>query len=149
MSRFDKYKDKPPQFCSNGETFAAGGFEEMLCHAKWQFHRYLEDVINDPHKPNPLEVAQEPEFRKLLKEHGLIELTQSQIYFKASKYFDRLAAGEEPYSDKFHPPATWQESDLAPVTVLINNKTGDWMQTPTVVDKSVTDTQQQQQQQQQ
>ena len=20
----------------------------MLCHAKWQFHSYLEDVINDP-----------------------------------------------------------------------------------------------------
>ena len=148
MSRFNKHKDKPRQFCSNGEFFAVGGFEELLCHAKWQFHRYLEDVINDPHKPNPLEVAQEPEFRKLLKEHGLIELTQSQIFFKAQKYSDRLAKGEEPYSDKFHPPGTGEESDLALVSVLFNRETGDWMQLPTVLDECVTSTQQQQQQQQ-
>ncbi len=148
MSRFNKHKDKPRQFCSNGEFFAEGGFEEMLCHAKWLFHRYLEDVINDPHKPNPLENSQEPEFRKLLKDHGLIGLTQSQIFFKAQKYSDRLAKGEEPYSDKFHPPGTWKESDLAPVSVLFNRETGDWMQLPTVLDECVTSTQQQQQQQQ-
>ncbi len=148
MSRFNKHKDKPRQFCSNGEFFAEGGFEEMLCHAKWLFHRYLEDVINDPHKPNPLDNSQEPEFRKLLKDHGLIGLTQSQIFFKAQKYSDRLAKGEEPYSDKFHPPGTWEESDLAPVSVLFNKETGDWMQLPTVLDECVTSTQQQQQQQQ-
>ena len=148
MSRFNKHKDKPRQFCSNGEFFAEGGFEEMLCHAKCLFHRYLEDVINDPHKPNPLENSQEPEFRKLLKDHGLIGLTQSQIFFKAQKYSDRLAKGEEPYSDKFHPPGTWEESDLAPVSVLFNRETGDWMQLPTVLDECVTSTQQQQQQQQ-
>ena len=64
-------------------------------------------------------------------------------YAEDADTIDQVGIGE--YS--FH---TYEEfDDDGEVTVLINNKTGDWMQMPTVVDESVTDTQQQQQQQQQ
>ena len=83
MSETNKYKDKPRQIKVNGERYALGGAEEMLCHIKWSFHRHLEMVINDPQRPNPFEQYQDPELRKLLKAEGIIGITQQEMFQKA------------------------------------------------------------------
>ena len=120
MSTFNKYKDKP-KTSVHGKFYELGTNEELLIHAKWQFHRYLEQVFNNPYAVNPLESLDDPELRKVLKAEGLVGLTQEEIVKKANDYFDYLAKGGEPYSDKFHPPAEWSESNKnGPVTVLID-----------------------------
>jgi len=133
MSSFNKYKDKN-DIHVDGKFHELGGFEEMVLHAKYQFHRYLEQVINDPHRPNPIESFRDPEIRKLLAAEGLIGLTQSQIFFKAQKYSQRLAEGEQPYSNKLHPPAQLSESTTNhPVSILLDSETGNWKPFPTVI----------------
>tara|TARA_R100001594_G_C3877721_1_gene225136 strand:+ start:119 stop:547 length:429 start_codon:yes stop_codon:yes gene_type:complete len=130
MSTFNKYISKP-KTSVNGRFYELGTNEEILFHLKWQFHRYLERVINDPSLPNPFETYEDPELRKLLIKDGIIGLTQEEIVQKAEDYFEHLAKGGEPYSDKFHPPAEWSESKRnGPVSVLINRETGAWMQLP-------------------
>ena len=133
MSSFNKYKDKP-KTSVNGKFYELGTNQELLIHAKWQFHRYLERVFNNPYQPNPLESLDDPDLRKVLKAEGLVGLTQEEIVKKANDYFEHLAKGGEPYSDKFHPPAEWSEAKNSnPVTVLIDKKTGDWQQVPTAI----------------
>ena len=133
MSSFNKYKDKP-KTSVNGKFYELGTNQELLIHAKWQFHRYLERVFNNPYQPNPLESLDDPDLRKVLKAEGLVGLTQEEIVKKANDYFEHLAKGGEPYSDKFHPPAEWSEAKNSnPVTVLIDKKTGDWQQVLTAI----------------
>ena len=133
MSSFNKYKDKP-KTSVNGKFYELGTNQELLIHAKWQFHRYLERVFNNPYQPNPLESLDDPDLRKVLKAEGLVGLTQEEIVKKANDYFEHLAKGGEPYSDKFHPPAEWSEAKNSnPVSVLIDKKTGDWQQVPTAI----------------
>ena len=130
MSSFNKFKDKN-DIHVNRKFYELGTNQELLIHAKWQFHRYLERVFNNPYETNPLESLDDPELRKVLKAEGLVGLTQEEIVKKANDYFEHLAKGGEPYSDKFHPPAEWSESKRnGPVSVLINRETGDWMQSP-------------------
>ena len=137
-----KYADKPARIKVNGERVVLGGAEEMLCHIKWSFHRHLEMVINDPHLPNPWEQTQDPELRKLLKAEGIIGITQQEMVKKAEEYMDRIANGEEPYSDKLHDQSPeWSPSTVnGPVSVLIDRKTGNWQQLPTALGLSVTST---------
>ena len=133
MSSFNKYKDKP-KTSVNGKFYELGTNQELLIHAKWQFHRYLERVFNNPYQPNPLESLDDPDIRKVLKAEGLVGLTQEEIVKKANDYFEHLAKGGEPYSDKFHPPAEWSEAkNSGPVSVLIDKKTGNWQQLPKVI----------------
>jgi hypothetical protein len=68
-NRPNKFKDKNDVHV-NGEFYELGTNEELLIHAKWQFHRFLERVFNAPQLANPLEELQDPELRKLLKAEG-------------------------------------------------------------------------------
>jgi len=132
-NRPNKFKDKKDVHV-NGDFYELGTNQELLIHAKYQFHRFLERFFNDPHQINPLEDLQDPELRKLLLAEGLVGLTQDEIAKKANDYFEHLAKGGEPYSDKFHPPAEWSEAKNSnPVSVLIDKKTGDWQQVPTAI----------------
>tara|TARA_R100000664_G_C2704812_1_gene103852 strand:- start:376 stop:810 length:435 start_codon:yes stop_codon:yes gene_type:complete len=140
--RPNKFKDKNDVHV-NGRFYELGSSEEMFIHIKWQFHRYLEQVINNPSLPNPFESYEDPELRKLLTDDGIIGLTQKQIIQKAQDYFDYLAKGGKPYSDKLHGEIEWSISTVNnPVSVLINRETGDWCQMPAVLGEDVTLTQQ-------
>ena len=47
-----KFKDKPRQIKDNGVRVDLGGVDEFTWHCRWQFHRLLEQLINDPYAPN-------------------------------------------------------------------------------------------------
>jgi len=100
----NKFKNKPRQIKVNGERVDLGGVDEMVCHARWQFHRLLEDLVNRPDAPNPLDTLgiDHPELRHALVERGYAGLTRTQLLAKRDEYVKALEGGSEPYSDKLH-----------------------------------------------
>tara|TARA_Y100001973_G_C5163870_1_gene314989 strand:+ start:229 stop:636 length:408 start_codon:yes stop_codon:yes gene_type:complete len=127
----NKYKNSPQRMVVNGRHVELGSVEEILCHCDWSWHRYLEKLVNFPEAPNPFLSFTEPEILKGLKDRGYISITRDELLAKRDEYLARLEKGQEPYSDKLHPPAEWSESTVnGPVSVLINRETGDWMQLP-------------------
>ena len=126
----DKLNDKPNQIKVNGNRVELGGIDERLCHIDWQWHRYLEQLINNPETPNPFNSSTDPELVAGLKARGYIAITRAELLAKRDEYVARLEKGEEPYSDKLH-RAEWIENpNTEPVQVLINRTTGKWPQVP-------------------
>ena len=76
----------------------------LVQHARWQFHRLLERLINDPYAPNHLDQVADgdPVLRKALRKAGVAGLTREQLWEKRDEYVARLEAGEEPYSSKLY-----------------------------------------------
>ena len=99
-----KYKNAPPQIKVNGERIELGGVDEMVCLCRWTFHRFLEELINKPDAPNPLDALGDgwPELRQALRRKGYAGLTRVQLLAKRDEYMTALRAGSEPYSDKLH-----------------------------------------------
>ena len=99
----DKYKDRPKQIKVNGRIFGKDVSQDMVTSIKWQWFKYLERVFNNPALPNPFESTSNPEVYLLLKEEGIVGLSQEEIFKAAEKYMDEIASGKkEPYSDKLH-----------------------------------------------
>ena len=99
----DKYKDRPKQIKVNGRVFGKDVSQDMVTSIKWQWFKYLERVFNNPSLPNPFESTSNPEVYLLLKEEGIVGLTQEEIFKAAEKYMDDIGSGkQEPYSDKLH-----------------------------------------------
>ena len=99
-----KFKDKPRQIKDNGVRVDLGGVEEFTWHCRWQFHRLLEQLINDLFAPNHLDYIadSQPELRDALRKRELAGLTCEQLLAKRDEYVARLKAGEEPYSSKLY-----------------------------------------------
>ena len=99
-----KYKSSPRQIKVNGERIELGGIHEVVCPARWQFHRLLEDLVNRPNAPNPLDTlgTGHPELRQALVDRGYAGLTRAQLLAKRDEYVTALEGGSEPYSDKLH-----------------------------------------------
>ena len=97
-----RHKDMPAQIKDNGVRVDLGGVEEFTWHCRWQFHRLLEQLINDPFAPNHLDYIADgqPELRDALRKRELAGLTREQLWAKRDEYVARLEAGEEPYSSK-------------------------------------------------
>ena len=95
-----RHKDMPAQIKDNGVRVDLGGVEEFTWHCRWQFHRLLEQLINDPFAPNHLDYIADgqPELRDALRKRELAGLTREQLWAKRDEYVARLEAGEEPYS---------------------------------------------------
>ena len=99
-----RHKDMPAQIKDNGVRVDLGGVDEFTWHCRWQFHRLLEQLINDPFAPNHLDhIADgQPELRDALRKRELAGLTREQLWAKRDEYVARLEAGEEPYSSKLY-----------------------------------------------
>ena len=106
-----KVKDKPRQIKDNGVRVDLGGVDEFTWHCRWQFHRLLEQLVNDPYAPNHLDRISDgqPELRNAMRRAGLAGLTRDELLEKRDKYVERLEAGEEPYSSKVY-GSYWIES---------------------------------------
>lgn len=107
----NKFKDKPRQIKDNGVRVDLGGVNEVTWHCKWQFHRLLEKLVNDPYAPNHLDCISDgqPELRDALRKRELAGLTREQLWAKRDEYVASLEAGEEPYSSKLY-GSYWIES---------------------------------------
>ena len=86
--RTDKYAKRTP------------ATRNFVQHARWQHHRLLERLINDPFALNHLDrVADgDPVLREALRKAGVAGLTREQLWEKRDEYVARLEAGEEPCS---------------------------------------------------
>ena len=117
-----KFKDKPRQIKDNGVRVDLGGVEEFTWHCRWQFHRLLEQLINDPFAPNHLDYIADgqPELRDALGKRELAGLTREQLWAKRDEYVARLEAGEEPYSSKLI-RSGWLDDDGQ----MIDSQTGE------------------------
>ena len=117
-----KFRDKPRQIKDNGVRVDLGGVEEFTWHCRWQFHRLLEQLINDPFAPNHLDhIADgQPELRDALRKRELAGLTREQLWAKRDEYVARLEAGEEPYSSKLI-RSGWLDDDGQ----MIDSQTGE------------------------
>ena len=117
-----KYKDKPRQIKDNGVRVDLGDVDEFTWHCRWQFHRLLERLINDPYAPNHLDYIADgqPELRDALRKRELAGLTREQLWAKRDEYVARLEAGEEPYSSKLF-KAGWLNDDGE----MIDSQTGE------------------------
>ena len=101
----------PTQIKDNGVRVDLGGVDEFTWHCRWQFHRLLEQLINDPYAPNHLDCISDgqPELRDALRKRELAGLTREQLWAKRDKYVASLQAGEDPYSSKLY-GSYWIES---------------------------------------
>ena len=117
-----KFRDKPRQIKDNGVRVDLGGVEEFTWHCRWQFHRLLEQLINDPFAPNHLDhIADgQPELRDALRKRELAGLTREQLWAKRDEYVARIEAGEEPYSSKLI-RSGWLDDDGQ----MIDSQTGE------------------------
>ena len=99
-----RHKDMPAQLKDNGVRVDLGGVEEFTWHCRWQFHRLLERLINDPYAPNHLDYFADgqPELRDALRKRELAGLSREELWAKRDEYVARLQAGEEPYSSKLY-----------------------------------------------
>ena len=93
-----KYKSSPRQIKVNGERIELGGIHEVVCHARWQFHHLLEDLVNRPDAPNPLDTLGigHAELPQALVERGYAGLTRAQLLAKRDEYVTALGGGSEP-----------------------------------------------------
>ena len=107
----NKFKDKPRQIKDNGVRVDLGGVDEFTWHCRWQFHRLLEQLVNDPYAPNHLDRISDgqPELRDALRKRELADLTRDQLWAKRDKYVASLQAGADPYSSKLY-GSYWIES---------------------------------------
>ncbi len=107
----NKFKDKPRQIKDNGVRVDLGGVDEFTWHCRWQFHRLLEQLVNDPYAPNHLDRISDgqPELRDALRKRELAGLTRDQLWAKRDEYVALLEAGEDPYSSKVY-GSYWIES---------------------------------------
>ena len=112
-----KSKAKPNKYAK--KTPATRNFVQ---HAQWQFHRLLEQLINDPFAPNHLDYIADgqPELRDALRKRELAGLTREQLWAKRDEYVARLEAGEEPYSSKLI-RSGWLDDDGQ----MIDSQTGE------------------------
>ena len=80
-------------------------------HARWQFHRLLELLINDPYAPNHLYCITDgrPQLRDALRKAEVAGLTREQLWAKRDEYVASLEAGDAPYSSKLY-GSYWIES---------------------------------------
>ena len=83
-----------------GQKVPLGGVAEMLRHCDWQWHRYLERLVNNPKEQNPFQHYEGDDLRQGLKDRGYIGKTQDQLRADSLKYAKKLEAGQEPYSDR-------------------------------------------------
>ena len=92
-------------------TVTLGDVGEMVCHYRWQFHRYLEQLVNDPFAPNELDRFGDsnPKLRNQLRKLGFAGLIREQLWAKRDKYVASLQAGEDSYSSKLY-GSYWIES---------------------------------------
>ena len=99
-----RHKDMPAQIKDNGVRVDLGGVDEFTWHCRWQFHRLLERLINDPSAPNHLDYIADgqPELRDALRKRELAGLTRDELLKKRDEYVARLEAGEEPCSSKLY-----------------------------------------------
>ena len=106
-----KFKDKPRQIKDNGVRVDLGGVDEFTWHCRWQFHRLLEQLVNDPYAPNHLDRISDgqPELRDALRKRELAGLTRDDLLEKRDEYIARLEAGDAPYSSKLY-GSYWIES---------------------------------------
>ena len=95
-----RHKDMPAQIKDNGVRVDLGGVEEFTWHCRWQFHRLLEQLINDPFAPNHLDYIADgqPQLRDALRKRELAGLIREQLWAKRDEYVARLEAGQQPYS---------------------------------------------------
>ena len=106
-----KFKDKPRQIKDNGVRVDLGGVDEFTWHCRWQFHRLLELLINDPYAPNHLDCITDgrPQLRDALRKAEVAGLTREQLWAKRDEYVASLEAGDAPYSSKLY-GSYWIES---------------------------------------
>ena len=80
-------------------------------HVRWQFHRLLELLINDPYAPNHLDCITDgrPQLRDALRKAEVAGLTREQLWAKRDEYVASLEAGDAPYSSKLY-GSYWIES---------------------------------------
>ena len=106
-----RHKDMPPQIKDNSVRVDLGGVDEFTWHCRWQFHRLLELLVNDPYAPNHLDRISDgqPELRDALRKRELAGLTREQLWAKRDEYVALLEAGEGPYSSKVY-GSYWIES---------------------------------------
>ena len=80
-------------------------------HARWQFHRLLEQLVIDRYAPNHLDrIADgQSELSDALRKAGLAGLTRDELLEKRDEYVARLEAGDAPYSSKLY-GSYWIES---------------------------------------
>ena len=86
-----------------GQRVTLGGVQEILRHYDYQWHAYLELLINNPTLPNPFEQYkdnQDADLRQGLKDRGYIGMSQAQILAKRDAYISTIEAGEPPYNDR-------------------------------------------------
>ena len=101
----------PKQIKDNGVRFDLGDVDEVTWHCRWQFHRLLEQLVNDPYAPNHLDRISDgqPELRDALRKRELAGLTRDDLLEKRDEYIARLEAGDAPYSSKLY-GSYWIES---------------------------------------
>ena len=80
-------------------------------HARWQFHRLLEQLVIDRYAPNHLDrIADgQSELSDALRKAGLAGLTRDELLEKRDEYIECLEAGDAPYSSKLY-GSYWIES---------------------------------------
>ena len=80
-------------------------------HARWQFHRLLEQLVIDRYAPNHLDRIADghPQPRDALRKAGVAGLTRDELLEKRDDYVARLKADEEPYSSNLY-GSYWIES---------------------------------------
>lgn len=91
-------------------------------HARWQFHRLLEQLVNDPYAPNHLDGISDgqPELRDALRKRELAGLTRDQLWAKRDEYVALLEAGDAPYTSKLQ-KSGWLNDDGE----MIDSQTGE------------------------
>ena len=78
--------------------------KNFVQHARWQFHRLLEQLARDPSLTNHLDRISdgEPVLRDALQKAGIAGLTEDELLEKRNDYVAGLEAGEKPYSSKLY-----------------------------------------------
>ena len=104
-------KTNPKKARSDKYAKKTSHIRNYVQHARWQFHRLLEQLINDPYTPNHLDRIADghPQLRDALRKAGVAGLTRDQLWAKRDKYVASLEAGKEPYSSKLY-GSYWIES---------------------------------------
>ena len=96
IGRFSFDKTNPKKARSDKYAKKTSHIRNYVQHARWQFHRLLEQLINDPYTPNHLDRIADghPQLRDALRKAGVAGLTRDELLEKRDDYVARLKAGE-------------------------------------------------------
>ena len=104
-------KTNPKKARSDKYAKKTSHIRNYVQHARWQFHRLLEQLINDPYTPNHLDRIADghPQLCDALRKGELAALARDELLEKRDEYVARLEAGDAPYSSKLY-GSYWIES---------------------------------------